>query len=111
MPLIVDVGLVGLMTQSLDGCSAANIPHPGEIQTPRRAAWAASSAREDTPSLPKMLDRWLLIVSRETKSRSPIWALLWPAMTCWITCSSVGVMLRQPLVGRLRAPRPRGAEA
>jgi hypothetical protein len=55
---------------------------------PRRTAMAAASVRPVTPSLPKMLDVWVVTVRRLMKSAAPICASERPSTIRRSTSSS-----------------------
>jgi hypothetical protein len=76
------------------------VRHLAASRPSRRAARAASSAREEMPSLWKMLVRWVVTVRREMNMRAAICGLDRPSATAWATVISVRVRLSQPSPAR-----------
>ena len=71
------------------------------LDQPRwRATVAASSARVRRSSLRRQCETWVCTVRGERNSRAAICGLVRPCSTSSATCSSVGVRLPQPWVGR-----------
>ena len=87
--------------------SAGQQSSPGA--QPRRDAAAANSVRELTFSLAKTCERWVFTVPAPMNRRLPISGFVKPCAASSTTCSSVGVRLSHPVVGRLRLPLARRA--